>query len=64
MSIEIKKDKNKQIVVKLAEPQKPKYLPNNPAKQNPMSDKKTPKRYIDRKNGIRTHGMNKLHTKI
>ena len=29
-----------------AEPEGPKYLPNNPAKQEPIKDKKTINKYI------------------
>jgi hypothetical protein len=40
------KDKNKQLVVIIAEPQDPKYLPNNPARQEPIKDKNTINKYI------------------
>ena len=40
------KDKNRQLVVKTEEPHGPKYLPNNPAKQEPVIDKNTNNKYI------------------
>ena len=38
--------KNKHPVDKIAEPQSPKYLPNNPAKQEPIKNKNTLNKYI------------------
>lgn len=38
----------------IEEPQGPRYLPNNPAKHEPVIDKNTNNKYI-RKGGIRTH---------
>ena len=55
---EIKKDKNKQITVIKEEPFDPKYLPNNPARQEPVIDKNTSNKYIFRKDRIRTYGIN------
>lgn len=46
MKRESKKDKNKQLVVKIAEPQDPKCLPNKPAKHEPIIDKNTNNKYI------------------
>ena len=42
----IKKDKNKQEVLINADPQDPKCLPNNPARHEPIIDKKTINKYI------------------
>ena len=46
MKSEIKNEINKQLVVIIAEPQDPKNLPNNPAKQEPIIGKKTNIKYI------------------
>ena len=46
MNKEIKKDRKRQVVVIITEPFEPKYLPNNPAKQNPVTDKNITNRYI------------------
>jgi hypothetical protein len=43
-----KKNENiKQLVVIIAAPQDPKYLPNNPAKQEPVADRKIINKYIN-----------------
>jgi hypothetical protein len=46
---------NKQLVVTKAEPKDPKYLPNNPARQEPITDKKINSKYI--KFGFKTNRL-------
>ena len=44
--MESKRDKNKHPVDIIAEPQGPKYLPDNPARQEPINDKIKFNKYI------------------